>query len=148
VESFIHKAETIYGYPNFLNDVSGSFCEIDDPKIIESVAKNTVMIYLEADDEDETFLIERAQKSPKPLYYRSDFLNEHLDRYKSEKGIQYVADIDPDDFVRWVFPYLFKARVPRYQAIAKQYGYAVPAREALQVETVDDFLSLISGALR
>jgi len=137
-----------YGYPNFLNDVSGSFCEIDDPKIIESVAKNTVMIYLEADDEDETFLIERAQKSPKPLYYRSDFLNEHLDRYKSEKGIQYVADIDPDDFVRWVFPYLFKARVPRYQAIAKQYGYAVPAREALQVETVDDFLSLISGALR
>jgi len=88
------------------------------------------------------------QKTPKPLYYREAFLTEHLAKYKAEKNISYVADIEPDDFVRWVFPYLFHARLPRYQAIAKQYGYSVPARDALQVETVDDFLQLISSALR
>jgi len=125
VESFIHKADSIYGYPHFLNDV-----------------------YIEADKSDQEFLIERAHSSPKPLYYREAFLNEHLARYKTEKGIKYVADIDPDDFVRWVFPYLFHARLPRYESIAKQYGYSVPARDALQVETVDDFMQLISTALK
>jgi len=148
VGAFIHKAETIYGYPNFLNDVSGSLCELDEPKIFESLAQNTLMIYLQANESDQKFLIERAQKSPKPLYYRQAFLEEHLTQYKKLKNISYVADIDPDDFVSWVFPYLFDARVPRYEAIAKQYGYSVPARDALQVETEDDFTQLISSALK
>jgi len=148
VGAFIHKAETIYGYPNFLNDVSGSLCELDEPKIFESLAQNTLMIYLQADESDQKFLIERAQKSPKPLYYRQAFLEEYLTQYKKLKNISYVADIDPDDFVSWVFPYLFDARVPRYEAIAKQYGYSVPARDALQVESEDDFTQLISSALK
>ena len=108
----------------------------------------TVMIYLAADESDQKFLIERAQKSPKPLYYRQDFLNEHLAKYKKTKNISYVADIDPDDFVSWVFPHLFYARLPRYEAIASQYGYSVPARDALQVKTVEDFNQLISSALK
>jgi len=148
VATFIDKADDIYGYPHFLNDVSGSLCELDDAALMESVAAKTLMIYIEADEDDQQFLIDRAQKSPKPLYYREAFLNEHLAMYKSEKGIHYVADIEPDDFVRWVFPYLFHARLPRYQAIAKRYGYAVPARDALQVESVEDFLQLIASALK
>lgn len=148
VGAFIHKAESIYGYPHFLNDVSGSLCELDGPRIFKSVAQNTLMIYIEADESDQKFLIERAQKSPKPLYYRQAFLDEHLAKYKKAKNIIYVADIDPDDFVSWVFPHLFYARLPRYDAIAKQYGYSVPARDALQVETEDDFNQLISSALK
>ena len=46
------------------------------------------------------------------------------------------------------FPKLFYARVPRYEAIASEYGYAIPAREALQVESEADFLELIDSALR
>ena len=148
VGSFIHKAESIYGYPHFLNDVSGSFCEIDEPQIFKSVAENSLMIYIEADEADQKFLIERAQRAPKPLYYRQPFLDEHLSIYKKKKNISYVADIDPDDFVSWVFPHLLYARLPRYEAIAKQYGYSVPARDAFQVETVDDFNQLINSALK
>jgi len=147
VGTFINKAESIYGYSNFLNDVSGSLCEIDDSEIFKSVADKTLMIYIEASKDDQKFLIDRAQTSPKPLYYREDFLNVHLARYKKTMNITYVADIDPDDFVRWVFPYLFHARLPRYEAIAKEYGYSVSARDAFQVETTEDFLDLISGAL-
>ncbi len=148
VKSFIQKADAIYGYPHFLNDVSGSLCELDDANLIKSVADETLMIYIEANAADEKFLIDRAQQSPKPLYYRKAFLSEHLDKYKKEKGINFVADIDPDDFVRWVFPHLFYARLPRYQAIANEYGYSVPAREAMQVETVEDFNELIISALK
>jgi len=148
VESFINKAESIYGYPNFLNDVSGSLCELEDPDVFKSVADKTVMIYIEASEDDQKFLIERAQQSPKPLYYREEFLNVHLARYKKTKNITYVADIDPDDFVRWIFPFLFHARIPRYAAIAKEYGYSVSARDAFQVESAEDFLDLVSGALK
>lgn len=148
VEAFIDKVDKIYGYPHFLNDVSGSMCELDDSALINAVAENTVMIYIEANAADEKFLIDRAQNSPKPLYYREAFLTEHLAKYKKEKSLSYVADIDPDDFMRWVFPHLFYARLPRYQAIAKQYGYSVPARDAYQVETLDDFNDLIRTALK
>lgn len=147
VESFITKAESIYGYPHFLNDVSGSLCELDDSNIFKSVAEKSLMIYIEASEDDQKFLIDRAQQSPKPLYYREDFLNVHLARYKKTKNINYVADIDPDDFVRWIFPFLFHARLPRYEAIAKEYGYSVSARDAFQVQSVDDFIELVSGAL-
>lgn len=148
VETFISKAESIYGYPHFLNDVSGSMCELDDSEIFKSVAEKSLMIYIEASEDDKKFLIDRAQSSPKPLYYREDFLNVHLDRYKKTKNIRFVADIDPDDFVRWIFPFLFHARLPRYEAIAKEYGYSVSARDAFQVKSVDDFVDLISGALK
>lgn len=147
VPSFIEKAHAVYGYDNFLNDVSGSFCEIDDKKVIEEVADNTVMIYIEADAEDEKMLIERAQREPKPLYYREAFLDEHLELYMQETGVEFVAQIEPDDFVRWVFPKLFRSRVPRYQAIAQTYGYTVAARDAFSVTNADEFLELIASAL-
>ena len=34
--------------------------------------------------------------------------------YMEEREIPYVALIEPLDFVRWVFPRLFRARIPRY----------------------------------
>lgn len=147
VPSFIEKARTVYGYENFLNDASGSFCEIENRQIVEQVAQNTVVVYIEADAEDEKMLIERAQREPKPLYYRESFLDEHLAQYRSEKGIDYIADIDPDDFVRWIFPMLFRARVPRYKAIADEFGYTISARDAFAVSNATEFLELIGGAL-
>jgi len=147
VPSFIAKASSVYGYDNFLNDASGSFCEIDDQQIIADVAKHTLMIYLEADDADEKMLIERAAREPKPLYYRESFLDEHLMLYMRENSIEYIAQIEPDDFVRWVFPRLFRTRVPRYKAIAQQYGYTIAARDAFAVSSADEFLELIGGVL-
>ena len=147
VPSFIEKANLVYGYDNFLNDASGSFCEIDDPELVAEVAGHTLMIYIEADAEDEKMLIERARLDPKPLYYREEFLDEHLAVYMQANNIEFVAQIDPDDYVRWVFPKLFHARVPRYKAIAEQHGYTISARDAFAVTNADDFLELIASAL-
>lgn len=147
VEHFIDKAHAVYGYDNFLNDASGSFCEIDDKQVVESVAEKTVMIYIEADAADEKMLIDRAIKEPKPLYYREAFLDEHLALYMQESSIEYVTQVNPDDYVRWVFPKLFRARVPRYKAIAQEYGYTIAARDAFSVTNADEFLSLIGNAL-
>jgi len=147
VPSFIAKASSVYGYDNFLNDASGSFCEIDDKQVISDVADNTLMIYIEADDADEKMLIERAARNPKPLYYRESFLDEHLAIYMQEKSIDYITQIEPDDFVRWVFPMLFRTRVPRYKAIAQEYGYTVAARDAYAVSNADEFLELVGSAL-
>jgi|GEM_PF-1318057 len=55
VSDFINKAVDIYGYPHFLNDASGSFCEIDDESVFEAVARDTVIIYIEASPSLPTF---------------------------------------------------------------------------------------------
>jgi len=147
VEQFIDKARAVYGYDNFLNDASGSFCEIDDQQVIKSVADRTVMIYIEADADDEKMLIDRARKEPKPLYYREEFLDEQLSLYMQENSIEYVTQVEPDEYVRWVFPKLFRSRVPRYKAIAKEHGYTISARDAFAVSNADEFLQLIGNAL-
>jgi hypothetical protein len=63
------------------------------------------------------------------------------------RGFSSTDQIDPDDFVCWVFPELFKARVPRYEAIAEQYGYTVDGDEVAKVKTEDDFMQLIAQAI-
>lgn len=148
IGDFIDKAQAIYGYDHFLNDASGSFCEIDDASVIADVAERSVIIYLEASGDDERFLIERAKASPKPLYYRESFLDEHLAIYRAEHDVDYVAEIDPAHFVTWVFPYLFRARVPRYRAIADAHGYTIPARAAFEVGNAAEFTELVGNALQ
>ena len=147
VADFVEKAGSIYGYDHFLNDTSGSFCEIDDKQVLEQVARDTLMIYIEASPDDEKFLIERAASDPKPLYYREPFLDQQLTDYMQARGLEFTTQIDPADFVRWVFPQLFRARVPRYSAIAQNYGYTIAAREAFEVNDCDEFLELIGTAL-
>ena len=147
VESFVDKAKVIYGYDHFLNDVSGSFCELDDERVLSSIAEHTLMIHIKTNKEDEAFLIDRAANHPKPLYYREEFLEAQLAQYYAEKNLEYSAQIDPSDFVRWVFPHLFHARLPRYEAIIEQHGYVISARDAFEVSNAEEFLSLIADAL-
>jgi len=147
VEQFVEKAGAVYGYDHFLHDSSGSFCEIDNPQVIQQVADNTLMIYLEASPDDEKNLIERAAKDPKPLYYREEFLDKQLCNYMESVNVAYTTEIDPADFIRWVFPHLFRSRVPRYAAIASEHGYSIAARDAFEVDNCDDFIELIGRAL-
>ncbi len=147
VQEFIQKAQNIYGYAHFINDVGGSICEIDEPGMIESLIDCTMILYIKiTDQEQEDVLIQRSQNSPKPLYYRPEFLEEQLGIYLQENGIQYAAQIDPDEFSRWIFPHLFHSRIPLYDAIA-QHGYTVTSDEAAQVENEDDFLQLLELAI-
>jgi len=147
VPEFIRKAQQIYGYRHFVNDAGGSVCELDDPTTIEVLAEHTLILYLKATEADEQKLIHRAEADPKPLYYREDFLDEQLAIYMQGRSLPYVALIDPDDFVRWMFPRLFHARIPRYEAIVDRYGYTVTTTELAQVNDEADFLRLIETVL-
>ncbi len=148
VPEFIRKGQEIYGYHHFVNDVGGSLCELDEPGVIELLAEHTLILYIQTTTcEEEEALIRRAQSDPKPLYYRPAFLAEVLPLYLREKGLDYVAQVEPDDFTRWVFPRLFHSRLPRYEAIAGPYGYTVTSQEIARVKSEADFLALVEAAI-
>ena len=148
VPKFICKAQEIYGYPHFVNDVGGSLCELDEPAVMDLLVKHTLILYIQVTDaEEEQKLIARAQSDPKPLYYRPEFLQEQLQVYLTENNLQYAAEINPDEFTRWVFPRLFHSRIPRYEAIAEPHGYTVTSNEVAQVRDEQDFLNLLETAI-
>ncbi len=148
VPAFISKAQDIYGYRHFVNDAGGSVCELDDPEVLRTLSQNTLILYIKATEKDEQELIRRAEADPKPLYYREAFLEEQLAIYMRERNLDYVAMIEPDDFVRWMFPRLFYSRIPRYEAIAKEYGYSVTTDELSHVQDEADFLRLVEKVVK
>jgi len=147
VPTFIRKAQQIYGYSHFVNDVGGSLCELEEPAVIDVLVRHSLILYIQVPPEDEIKLIQRAQADPKPLYYRPAFLGTAVRDYLDEQELEYVAEIDPDEFTRWVFPRLFHSRVPRYEAIARPHGYTVVSTEVAQVRDEADFLDLLEAAI-
>jgi hypothetical protein len=147
VPEFIDKAQAIYGYKHFINDAGGSVCELDDETTLDVLFQHTLLLYIKATHRDEEALIRRAVARPKPLYYREAFLDAQLAIYMQERDLEYVAHIEPDDFVRWIFPKLFYSRIPRYEQIAGQYGYIISTDELSQVNTEAEFLHLVETAL-
>lgn len=147
VTEFIRKAREIYGYNNFINDAGGSVCELDDEEVYRVLDENTLILYIKATERNIEELIHRAETDPKPLYYREEFLKEQLGIYLGKNQYSYVAQIDPDDFVRWIFPRLFNSRLPRYETIADKYGYTVSSDEIAQVTGETSFSALIEAAI-
>lgn len=157
VARFIQKGQEIYDYPNFINDASGSLCEIVDPSsgddpILADLADRSVLLYIRATDADYKRIEDAAMRNPKPLFYRDDFLRAQIALYRVENGlperdIEDITDIMPDDFVKWIFPRLWAHRIPRYQAIADNYGYCVDANEAASVRDEHDFVDMIATAI-
>jgi hypothetical protein len=147
VPVFINKAQQIYGYRHFVNDAGGSICELNEEKVISTLAEHTLIIYIQSTKKDEQELIKRAEESPKPLYYREEFLDEQLASYLEEYSLGYAAQVDPDDFCRWVFPRLFYARIPRYEAITREYGYTVSTEDVAALSSESEFLGLIERTL-
>ncbi len=147
VPEFIRKAHEIYGYQHFVNDAGGSVCELDSPEVLEVLAKHSLIVYIRATKEDEEALIQRAESDPKPLYYRESFLDEQLNLYMKEKQLDYVALIEPDDFVRWMFPRLFYSRIPRYESIAQEYGYTISTNDLAKVSDESSFMTLIEKTI-
>lgn len=148
VPEFIRKAHSIYGYPHFVNDVGGSLCELDEPGVIELLAEHSLILYIQVTTPaEEQKLIERAKSDPKPLYYRPEFLQEQLAVYLQVTGLNYAAQMDPDEFTRWIFPRLFHSRIPRYETIAHNFGYTVTSEEVAKVRDEHDFNHLVETAI-
>ena len=45
------------GYTHIINDSTGSFCEIDDDVLLDSVDENSLIVYIKANQEEELSLI-------------------------------------------------------------------------------------------
>lgn len=148
VPAFIKKAQELYDYKHFINDAGGSVCELDDKETLKILAEHTLILYIKATEKNEASLIRRAVSDPKPLYYREAFLDKQLAVYMTENNLEYVAMIDPDEFVRWVFPKLFYSRIPRYDAIAEKYGYTLTTDELSQVTNKEELMTLIETAIK
>lgn len=147
VPAFIKKAQELYDYKHFINDAGGSVCELDDEETLEILAEHTLILYIKATEKNEKSLIQRAESDPKPLYYREAFLDEQLAIYMRENKLDYVAMIDPDEFVRWIFSKLFYSRIPRYDAIAEKYGYTITTDELSKVTNKEELMDLIEKAI-
>jgi hypothetical protein len=147
VESFIVKAQEIYGYDHFINDAGGSLVELEDERTIQTLADNTLILYLKPDPQVERALVQRAIDDPKPLYYQESFLDAKLAEYLSEAELETPEQIVPDDFVRWIFPALVAHRRPRYEALAAKHGYTLNARLAEAIGGEQDFLECVASAL-
>ena len=146
VVDFVEKAHDIYGYDHFINDAGGSVCDLDDPETVELLAAHTMVVYVRADEDMEQELIRRQKAHPKPLYYGEPFFRRSLALYLQTEGLDSPDDIDPDRFVRWIFPRLVERRRPLYEGIASAYGYTVTAADAATVRDEHDFIDLVARA--
>ena len=146
VPSFIKKSQHS-GYSNFINDAGGSLCELEEKKLYQLLAENTLIIYIKTNKDTERMLIERSKNQPKPVYYHPDFFESALRAYLEKNSLEYVAQITPDDFVRWVFPKLIEDRIEKYQALADQHGYTINSDDLHQCHSSDDVINLIAGSL-
>ena len=147
VATFVEKSRDIYGYDHFVNDAGGSVCELDDPATIELLAEHTLIVYIRADEGMEQELIRRQRSHPKPLHYGESFFLRSLNRYLEVEGLVAPDDIDPDQFVRWIFPRLVEHRRPRYESIASGHGYTVTAAAAETVRDEKDFIDLVARSI-
>jgi shikimate kinase len=146
VPEFIEKSQRIYKYNHFINDAGGSICELYNTEAMRLLVENTLILYIEADSSIRDELISRAQKNPKPMFYTEDFLNDHLKIYTDEYKVD-QNKMDPDDFVRWVFPKLLDYRKAKYEKIAHEFGYIVSASDINKIGDENEFLELIEKAI-
>ena len=135
------------GEGSFIHDSTGSLCEIEDEDVIYDIGQRTLLVYLRTDEVAERIVLQRAQDYPKPLFFPKAFLLEKIDEYLAEMGLETVAQMEPDEFSRWVFPRLFEARKPKYQRLADLYGVTIPASAFMGLSSSEEFVDIIAEHL-
>ncbi len=147
VSEFIRKGREIYDYPHFVNDAGGSVCELGDKEIWDALAEQSIILYLKPDAVLEKLMIERAVADPKPMYYNEAFLDEQIDAFLRLNGLESTVQMNPDEFVQWVFPRLIEYRRPLYERIAEKHGYTIDASRVILLKSEQDVLELIAEVL-
>lgn len=148
---FMRRAEDLYGYTSFLCDTSGSICEVVDPEdradpVLSVLAEQLLFVQIRGTDADAEELARRFDREPKPMYYPENFLRQTWAAYREAHGVA-EDRVDPDDFIRWGFRRLLEHRLPRYDAIARGWGIAVPSDAIAAAKTPEAFDRLVAGAL-
>ena len=148
---FIRRAQSLYGYPNFICDTGGSICEWVDPEdendpIMTALAKECLCVWIEGSDAHIDELCRRFDKAPKPMSYQPGFLTKAWADYLAEKSVS-PDDVNPDDFIRWTYRKALDHRQPRYRAMANRWGITVKAEDIYAVRSAEDFQELIARTL-
>ena len=148
---FADKAKNIYGYDHFVGDTSGSLCEVVDPSdpedpVLKPMSQHILPVWLKGTQDHIDTLAERFNRSPKPMYYKEDFLRKTWAEYCAEHG-QSENSVDPDDFIRWGYRQLLHHRMPLYRAIAENWGVTLEASDIAQAQTADEVSELIAQAI-
>lgn len=149
--AFIDRAEDLYGYRNFICDSGGSICEVVDPNdpadlVLNALSDRLLLIWIEGSDAHTEELVRRFDRSPKPMYYRPDFLRAKWAEYVDREGIAETS-VDPDAFVRWTYAQALAHRQPLYAAMAKNWGIKVRAEDVAGIRDADGFSQLVAQAL-
>lgn len=142
-----HSIDSLEDGQNFVHDSSGSLCELDDAALYEQIGNSTLLVYLKFDEKDHEELVRRALRYPKSLFYPPAFLDVKISEYLALKNLAAAEDVVPEEFVRWVFPALFRERLPKYQALADQYGVTIPVENIQGVQSADAFVDVVRNAL-
>lgn len=152
IPHFIERSRRLYGYPHFLIDASGSLCEIidlEDPNdsVTKLLEKEAVVVYIEATEEHKQELLRRQAADPKPIYYRPDFLDEHIPGLLSHYGVKTVTKLKPADIGRYLYPKLLDHRIARYKQLANKLGYTISMTDILRVKCGDELLDTIAESM-
>ena len=152
VPYFIDRAEQLYGYTDFIADTGGSLIEVIDPDnaddpVVKALTGSTLLLYIRGTEKDAAELVRRFRHSPKPMYYQPAFLVRKWAEFKAINRVADDADVDPDAFGAWGFEALLHDRLPRYQKLADNFGYAVDAADLATVRDGDEFLDLVASAI-
>ena len=62
-------------------------------------------------------------------------------------GVTHDDDVDPGAFAVWGFEALLRDRLPRYRALADNFGYAIEAEDLAKVRDEKDFMELMCRAI-
>ena len=148
---FVDRAEKIYGYRNFVCDSGGSICEVVDPNdqgddLMNTLAKHLLLIWIRDSDDHAKQLAERFDRAPKPMYYHPSFLDEMWREYCGAKNCR-AEKVDPNDFVRWIYARAIERRMPRYRAMAENWGVQLCASDINGITSAQDFCDLVAEAL-
>lgn len=149
-QCFLDRANSLYGYPNFICDTGGSICEWIDPEnendpLLKSLSEQCLLVWIKGDEAHSQDLIRRFDRAPKPMAYQPAFLERIWNQYLSNNNVQ-EADVDPDTFVRWTYAQALEHRQPRYAAMAR-HGVTVTADEIHSVTCTQGFDDLIASKL-
>jgi hypothetical protein len=148
---FIRRAQTLYGYDNFICDTGGSLCEVVDPSnpddpVLNALSSEVLPVWIKGADSHTDTLIGRFSSDPKPMYYAPDVMHDLWARYLENNTVA-PEKVDPNGFMVWGYSEAIKRRQPLYGEIAEKWGVTVSADEISAVRTCDDFNSLVARAL-
>lgn len=135
------------GHGGIINDTTGSFVELDYPELPEIIAEHSLIVYIEASEDDKKAIFERAIQYPKPMFYPKGFLDQAVADFMAEHSVQSADKIDPKAFFEWCYPKLFEQRLPKYKAVADKYGITISSDSLKSVKNADDFIRLLKDTV-